>query len=272
LKAGLVFLFLLISCQNPTKVIRRDIERFEREYPDHFATYKTVHRQMGFAWSGNPAKPPLLLIHGSPGSWKGWAQFLLDKNLQKKFHLIAIDRPGFGVSGEGKAETSLEKQAALIFESLLFNSSKKRAIVIGHSLGGPVAARLAMDYPEKFSGLIFVAASVDPNLEKIKWFQYPGRWFGFLLPKDLRVCNEEIFPLKDELEKMLPYWKKIQAKVVIIQGEEDNLVPAANVDFLLEHLPKENIVDVVKVPNLNHFVPWKRPELILQAIEKLSNP
>ena len=266
------FIFLLLfGCQSPTKSIRGDIERFEKEYPDQLGTYKTVHREMGFAWSGNPSKPPLLLIHGSPGSWRGWAHFLLDESLQKRFHIIAVDRPGFGASGAGVAEPSLEKQASLLFDALLFNKSKAKAIVVGHSLGGPVAARLAMDYPEKFSGLILVAASVDPSLEKIKWFQYPASWLGFLLPKDLRVCNEEIFPLKGELEKMMPLWPKILAKIIIIQGEQDDLVPPANVDFLMGQLPPEKILQVVRVPNLNHFVPWKRPDLILDAVEKLRN-
>lgn len=271
MKVFSILLFLFVGCQSPTGVIQGDIERFQQVNPDHLVTYKTVHREMGFAWSGNPANPPLLLIHGSPGSWRGWAHFLMNESLQKHFHVIAVDRPGFGASGRGDVEPSLEKQASLLMDALLFNTSKTKAIVVGHSLGGPVAARLAMDYPEKISALILVAASVDPDLEKIKWFQYPASWFGFLLPTDLRVCNEEIFPLKGELQKMLPLWHNINAKVSIIQGEGDDLVPPANVDFLLRNLPPKTIFQVVRVPNLNHFVPWKRPDLILDAVERLRN-
>ena len=47
----------------------------------------------------------------------------------------------------------------------------ERIMLIGHSLGGPVIARMAMDYPDAYQGLIFVAASIDPEMEKEEWYR-----------------------------------------------------------------------------------------------------
>jgi pimeloyl-ACP methyl ester carboxylesterase len=261
-------LVLMSSCANPTKVIQSDIDRFKQDYRKQIQFFQSKNQKMQFAWSGDSTKRPVLFIHGSPGSWEGWVKFLLNPVLQKQFQLIAIDRPGYGGSGLGEAVTSLKTQADDILEVLKFNKSNLPAILVGHSYGGPVIARSAIDYSEKVSGLVFVASSVSPELEKTKWFQYPANWWPIrvLIPTALRVCNEEILPLKGELQSMLPFWKQISAKVAIIQGGKDDLVQPENLDFLLNHLNPKVIISVVREPELNHFVPWKRPELIVAGI------
>ena len=194
------------------------------------------------------------------------------KNCGKHFQLIAVDRPGYGGSGEGMSEGSLKEQAAVVMEALQVNQSGLPAILVGHSYGGPVIAQMAISYPDRVAGLVFVASSVSPDLESTKWFQYPATWWPLrvLIPTSLRVCNEEILPLKQELLRILPEWSLIRAKVVLIQGEEDELVPKENLDFLVSHLRSEQIVKIDRVAGLNHFVPWKRPDLILDGIWSLE--
>jgi pimeloyl-ACP methyl ester carboxylesterase len=256
------------SCANPASAVQRDADQFVQDHPAQVVTFSGKNQTMRFAWNGDPKKRAVLFVHGSPGSWEGWADFLLDPELLKNFQLIAVDRPGYGGSDKGKTETSLERQAEDIFEVLKFNQSHQPAILVGHSFGGPVVAKIAMDHPSEIGGVVFVASSVSPDLEKTKWFQYPASWWPIrvLIPTDLKVCNEEIFPLKSELTKMLPSWSAITAKTVVIQGELDDLVPPANADFLVAHLNPDNLVQVVRVADLNHFIPWKRPDLIRDAI------
>ncbi len=47
------------------------------------------------ATTGSDTLPPLLMIHGAPGAWYGSRILLDDSILQKHFHLIAVDRPGY---------------------------------------------------------------------------------------------------------------------------------------------------------------------------------
>jgi pimeloyl-ACP methyl ester carboxylesterase len=271
-RALLLFHFLIIGCQSPSHSIETDIRDFKAANPHQPLTYNADGRTMQYAWSGDATKRPIVFVHGSPGSWEGWAHFLQDQNLAKQYQLISVDRPGYGGSGKGQTEVSLKKQSQDIIEVLKINKSGQPAFLIGHSYGGAVIAQMAMDYPQQIAGLIFVASSVSPDLEKTKWFQYPASWWPFrsLLPSNLRVCNEEILPLKEELEKIRPRWKDLQANIVIIQGEDDSLVPPGNQDFILQNAPAANIVQSQRLPGINHFIPWEHPAFILEAIDQLS--
>lgn len=263
---------MLISCASPTASIQKDVEYVQAHYSDHLTEYTVGNQKMRFMWTGDPRNRPLIFVHGSPGSWRVWAQFLNNPDLQKRFHLIAVDRPGYGGSEGGKTEPSLHLQSEAILGVLRFNQSGKNPIIVGHSLGGPVVARMALDHPDRVGGVVFVAASVDPELEKTEWYQYPATWWPIrvLIPRDLRVCNEEIMPLKSELTEMLPKWNGFGPPVVVIQGVQDPLVPPGNFDFILSHVPANRIVLSKLVPELNHFIPWKRPDLILDGINRLE--
>ncbi len=269
---SLALLLLSVSCKNPASVSEPFAEAFQLQYPTQEMDLPPSGKRIHFAWSGSPQKRPLLFVHGSPGSWRGWSEFLMNKDFQDRFHVLSVDRPGFGGSDPGVAERSLGAQAENIIRVLDLNKSSKKAILVGHSFGGPVIAKMAMTFPDKVAGLVFVASSVDPDLETTKWFQHPAQWvpFRWLIPTELKVCNEEILELKTELATMLPEWRKIEDfPSVIIQGLDDPLVPPANADFLAARLTPQALVEKQLVSHLNHFVPWLRPELIVNAIHAL---
>ncbi len=119
---------------------------------------------------GGQGVAPLVFIHGSPGDWTAFSDFLRNKNIADNFSVFFVDRPGFGESNPGEAVASLEEQARRITYALKAQEVRANLILIGHSLGGPVAARIAADNPKLIKGLILVAPSMDPELEKIQWF------------------------------------------------------------------------------------------------------
>ncbi len=249
-------------------------QAFTGRTPPAFRTLDVLDRKIFAAELGPADGTPVLFIHGSPGSWRDALDVMRDPLLADRAHLIAIDRPGFGGSGHGALETSLARQsallAALLTEETPAGQAPQRAILVGHSLGGPVAARLAMDRPDLVRGLVLVAASIDPALEKVTWYQAAARWplIRSLVPKDLELANDEILPLKGELEKMLPLWSTIRMPVVVIQGDADGLVPRENADFA-ERMLTEAQVHMVRVPKQGHMIPWERPELMRDAILEL---
>jgi pimeloyl-ACP methyl ester carboxylesterase len=114
---------------------------------------------------------------------------------------------------------------------------------------------------------------VDPKLEKTKWIQYPATWWPIrvLLPSFIRVCNEEIMSLKKELRLQTKLWSTIKAKVTVIQGDDDTLVPAGNADYIRKKVPKELLVSYQKIPKIGHFIIWQKPEFIIEEIFKLEN-
>ena len=192
-------------------------------------------------------------------------------NLLQNFRMISVDRPGFGKSGNGNPERSLKKQAELVAQVLKEENHSTNSILVGHSLGGPVIARMAIDYPEQVDGLVFVAASIDPDLEKTKWFQIPVHYkiLSWILPDMLYSTNEEILALKKELIKMKPDWKLITQPVSIIQGKKDRLVPYENAAFGKKMLQNSEPKMVLK--DINHFVPWENPDLITEEIFRIDS-
>ena len=210
-------------------------------------------------------KPLVIFVHGTPGSWHNQASFLHDKFLQDHFHMISMDRLGHG-SSVGKIEPSLQAQAASFKALLDRDTTGNGAIMVGHSLGGPIIARTAMDYPEQVSGLIFIASSGDPK-RSLKWYNTVGGFLpiSWLVPKDLKRANREILPLKKQLKAMLPLWKNITVPTVIIQGSKDKLVNPKNADFIKEELINAK-VDLVIEPEDDHFLHWRKPTLVVDAL------
>jgi pimeloyl-ACP methyl ester carboxylesterase len=228
------------------------------------------NRTINYAEIGSDSLPVAFFVHGSPGSWSAFVDFMKDETLLQKVKIVSVDRIGFGDSDYGSSERSLETQAALLKPVVeRFKKQGKRMILVGHSLGGPLIARMAMDYPQLIDNLVIVAGSIAPDLEpNEKWFRIPLDFLPIrvLVPGSLRSSNHEILYLKPELEKMIPLWKNIKQPTVVIQGGKDNLVHPANADFAQKMLVNVEKLKIIKIDSMNHFVPWSHPQLIKEAI------
>lgn len=231
--------------------------------------YKALGKEINYVEVGDDSLPTVIFIHGAPGSLSAFMSFLKDSTLQRRAKLISVDRPGYGFSSFGKAVTSIEEQAALIRPILEQNQHPQPPILVGHSYGGTVIARLAMDYPELVGALVMAAPAIDPENEKIFWISYPADWwmFRWMVPRILQVTNDEKLSHVNELKKMQPNWEKVQAPTTFIHGEKDKLVPIANSKFGAKQMTNAQ-VDTIYDAQLNHLIPWKRPDLIKQAIFK----
>ena len=53
---------------------------------------------VNFAYSGDPNKPGIIFIHGTPGGWQAFQGYLADPQLQQDFFMVSVDRPGWGGS------------------------------------------------------------------------------------------------------------------------------------------------------------------------------
>lgn len=248
------------------------VERFESRnlVPPVFETKQTSPGAIHFASVGQGLYT-IVFVHGSPGSWSAFIRFLMDEELQKAGRLISVDRPGFGLSLPKKAEPSIGEQSRRIHDALAQGGVTRNVILVGHSLGGPVIARMAADYPEFVKGLILVAPSMDPELETKKWYNYLAKFplVKWGLSKDWANSNDEIFPHKQELVALADQLPNIRVPTIVIQGMEDELVPSGNADYVERMMRGADRLEIWRIEGLNHFVPWRRPDLISKAIEEL---
>jgi len=223
---------------------------------------------MNYCQLGNTLSQPLIVfVHGSPGSLAAFEGYLRDTLLSNRATLIAVDRLGFGYSDFGKAIPSLSLQAKLI-ATILQDFPEQPKIIVGHSMGGPVISKLAMDYPHLVDGLVLVAPSISPLLEPSNWwrkaFNFPIlRW---LTPAALRVCNQEIIPLEKELVDMENEWTNITCPVTVVQGTADSLVPPGNAYYAKEQLSNSSNVELIMIAEGDHFILWNKYALVRAAI------
>ena len=223
-----------------------------------------VHAPISYLRAGNPLGPRLVLVHGTPGSASGWADYLV--NPPQGMDVVAIDRPGFGQSGPDGAVTGLEAQAAAVFA--LLPTDGRPVVLLGHSLGGPVVARVAATYPMRVTAVVLLAASLDPGQESIHPMQRVGAWAPIrgMLPRAIRNANAELMALKPELEDLAALLPHIKAKVVIVHGTKDDLVPVANVPFMQARLTGSRCVKTVLLEGRNHFLPWNSVDVVRDAV------
>lgn len=262
--AGLAFWRLTSFFSRDTDDLEYVSLRFSQEKRPELWSYPAQGLQVRAIQGGLDSGPRILFVHGSPGSWRDYSGYLADTELRRRAQLLAFDRPGFGETA-GSPEPSLKRQAALAVPLLESDSSDQPTLVLGYSLGGPVAAQLALDNSSDIDGLILVAPSIDPELEELRWYNrlaaLPG--LSYLLPEALSHSNMEIFPLKKELLRLRSQLSKLDIPTVVIQGLEDGLVPPENADFVARLLPGSRIV---RVPGMGHGILWQARELITGEI------
>ena len=184
--------------------------RFALRHRAHAGTRGPLWSALSVLLAATGCAPP-----GAKAPEAATAPFRAELKLPPGMDVLALDRPGFGRSGPAGAMVSLSDQAAAVLA--LMPEGGRPVVLLGHSLGGPIVARVAADHPDRVAGLVLLAASLDPALEAIHPLQYVGAW-GLvkpLLPRMLRNANAELMALKPELESLALALPRITAKVVI---------------------------------------------------------
>jgi pimeloyl-ACP methyl ester carboxylesterase len=220
--------------------------------------------------AGDEHQPRVIYIHGTPGAASDFADFLVTP--VPGLEAVAVDRLGFGKSGHHSGgEDSFDAQAKAL-APLLVQRDGKWPILVGHSLGGPIAARLAAMYPDRVSGLVIAAGSLDPEQEKPGFGQrlFTSDAIRWLLPQTLDNTAGELKAAKTQTELLAAELKNITCSVIIIHGTADDQVPYANMAYSKKMLINASSVETVTIDRQNHFIPWQRPETIRDAVKKLS--
>ena len=69
--------------------------------------------------------------------------------------------------------------------------------------------------------------------------------------------------LAPSLKANEPVLKNINEELVMLQGNDDILVPFETIDYFREYGPSQT--EYVLVEDMNHFIPWSDPQLIIDA-------
>ena len=227
-------------------------------------------RHLHYGVCGSDSLPTLVFIHGSPGSWMNYMKYMWDEDMQKKFRIVTIDRPGFGFSNFGKA-MHLQEQAAMILPVLQKLKNDQPMFLAGHSYGGPLSVKLAADDPALFETIVIIAGALDIDQEaKETWRKIMNvRPLYWALPGAFGPSNTELLYLKKDLQPLRNDFTKITCKVIFVHGDKDTWVPIENVGYGSKMMTNASSIISDTIKNADHQVPWKNRDELKAILLKL---
>ena len=101
----------------------------------------------------------LILIHGWTQSIDAWRDQIPD--LAKRNRVIAIDLPGHGKSDKPEVKYSMDYFARAV-EAVMRDAKVNRAVLVGHSMGTPIARQFYRKYPDKTLAIVIVDGALKP--------------------------------------------------------------------------------------------------------------
>jgi 4,5:9,10-diseco-3-hydroxy-5,9,17-trioxoandrosta-1(10),2-diene-4-oate hydrolase len=99
----------------------------------------------------------VVLLHGGGPGASSWTNF--SRNiavLAQRFHVLAVDQPGYGHSDKRAEHVQFNRYAATALRALLDKLGVERAPLVGNSLGGGTAVRFALDNPDRAGRLVLM--------------------------------------------------------------------------------------------------------------------
>lgn len=227
---------------------------------------------------------PLVLIHGTGASlhtWQGWVE-----ELKPHFRIIRFDLPAFGLTGPHPQHDYKISTYVKFVHDLLQKKGIEKCHIAGNSLGGNIAWRFALAYPEKVDKMILLDASGIPlkKRKKIGIMQLArmpviNQLMRYATPRAifrknllevysndakvtpelvtqyqelmLREGNRDafIYRAKTPFEDRSQALKNIQTNTLIMWGKEDAWVPLELAYVFKEKLPHNQFI---VYPNVGH--------------------
>jgi len=233
---------------------------------------------------------PVVFLHGLGASMYAWR-----KNLAAVaaagFRVIAFDNRGFGLSDKPPAPYDNAAYAHLVV-TLMDSLRLSEAVLVGHSMGGAIAAQVAIDFPQRVRGLALVGSAGlgagEPLLFRMaRWpvlgrmvLALRGRGFtGRLLRATYFDPSKVTEPDVDQyyapvaqpeygraLLGVLRHFRfdalkgqldRIATPTVVLWGEEDRWVPIALGRALASGITRSAFVSV---PHAGHSVQEEAPD------------
>jgi pimeloyl-ACP methyl ester carboxylesterase len=240
--------------------------------------------------AGHGEARPIVFLHGLLGRLSHHALFL--EQLARRYRVFAPELPGYGEStGEDLLEDMLD--FTLHGWDVLDSLGIRNPTLVGHSLGGMIAAEMACLAPAAIDKLVLVnpfGLWLDeqpiPDVFSFLPFEFgdllfhdpasaravlpgatdvgePDSQRAFLIDNARRLgtAGKILFPIPDRrLSKRL---YRLRTETLVIWAEEDRLMPAAYAAAWQGQLPHATLI---AVPNAGHMLPYEQPEAVVSAV------
>lgn len=127
---------------------------------------KTLHyKNTKISYTDQGKGTAVVLLHGYLENQKMWNAFVPE--ISKKFRVITIDLLGHGTTDCLGYVHSMEDQADVV-HGVLHELKIRKAVLIGHSMGGYVALAFAELYPDAMKGLVLLNSTSRADSDERK--------------------------------------------------------------------------------------------------------
>jgi 2-hydroxy-6-oxonona-2,4-dienedioate hydrolase len=244
------------------RVRRRPKNRVTDEQIVQINSIRIYYREYG---SG----PPLILIHGLSGSGRWWRRNI--DALAEHYHVYVVDLIGFGRSS--RQEFALSEAAESLAEWMEYLGIDS-ACLIGHSMGGFIAADLASRHPDKVERLVLVDAAIlllgrthlQTGVGLVRaFFEMPLGFLPVLVSDALSAGLKTILGaardiMTSDISTRLP---EIKVPTLLVWGERDWLVPLQIAAQLCYYMRD---AEFIIIQDSGHNPMWDRPDAFNQAV------
>lgn len=207
-------------------------------------------------WIAPSPKAVIVLVHGM-GEHSGRYMNIINEMKGNHISFYGLDHRGFGESGgeRGHADSFMDYiyDVKLLTELIREEARELPLLMLGHSMGGVVAFKYALTYPEDIKGLILSAAGLIPAFEVPGWKIAAAKIFASIMPKlsmpsglPPEGLSHDAQVVQDYLDDPLVH-DKVTARwyVEFIRAQEECLNRALelNMPLLVVHGKEDPLVD-----------------------------
>jgi pimeloyl-ACP methyl ester carboxylesterase len=230
--------------------------------------------------------PVLVLVHGLGASAESWRDSI--RYLARGYRVVALDLPGYGKSDKPRSNYSIEYHAAAL-NDFIDALGRDKVALVGNSMGGWIAAMVALKNPEKISHLILVdsaglrrdAAASPINLNPATKEEMRALLLALFSNKSLvteKLVNDQWEYRKDirstvqatleSFKAKLPLLderlKDIKIPTLIIWGRDDALIPLEYAEKFAKGIPGSKLV---VIDSAGHIPQVEKPAVFYRAIK-----
>ena len=232
--------------------------------------------------------PALLFLHAAGGG--GWTPFL--DGLSRHFDVLAPDHPGFD---ESEQTDEMEGVDDLVYHylRLLDQLGIEQAVVVGASLGGWIAAELAVHSPHRVAKLVLLspAGLRMPDAPPADLFIVPPERIVPTLFHD-PAAAEGLFPAEPSVDDIMRIYRnntafaryawrpflndpklerrlyRITSPTLVVWPDDDKVIPRAHAERYVERIADARLE---VIDDCGHALYGEKPEEIAAAVLAFAN-
>jgi pimeloyl-ACP methyl ester carboxylesterase len=241
----------------------------------------------------------VLLLHGFGGDKDNWTRF--SKYLTKKYHVIALDLPGFGESLRIWSDTYDIAMQVMRVHQYMEKMGLKKIHIAGNSMGGLIAGIYAATYPDEVLSLVLLdpigviprePSQLSLEVEKgsnpliVESVSDYDKLLGFLFVKppyipgpvksyltqmaiQSRDFNKKVFIEANPGNQLEVIAGKIRVKTLILWGDTDRVVPSSSAAVLQKGIKDSK---VILMKDCGHVPMLERPKETAQYYLDFISP